>query len=267
MTGGGGCRLARVGISTCFSHPNPDRGAVFRDKTLLYVELTMYRWVQAGGALTFAVPPITAGGGATLADYVAELDGLVLHGGADLSPRSYGQEPRRSEWTGDEVRDRYELELVERTLEAGKPILGICRGHQVLNVAFGGTLHQDLPTDVGSSAHRDPEIHSRHFHDVELVAGGGLAGLYPAGPRQSVNSVHHQAICELGAGLQVEARADDGVVEAVRADGDAYVVGVQWHPEFFTAEDTGRMDQGPLRAEFLDRVAGRAGARLAGRRP
>jgi putative glutamine amidotransferase len=235
--------------------PDPQR-PVFTGKTLLYLEQSMPWWVQAGGGLAYLVPTAKPGSPIDPGAYVADLDGLLLHGGADVCPRSYGEEPLRPEWEGDEIRDRYELDLVRRFLDAGKPVLGICRGHQVLNVAFGGTLWQDQREQGATErVHRDPVAYDRNRHTVDLIDGSGLAHLYPGAATVVVNSIHHQAIKDVGAGLGIEAvSADDGIVEAVRLDtGDGWALGVQWHPEFFEGVDDGSMlDNGPILASFLD---------------
>ena len=198
----GASRPPRVGISSCFFHPDLER-PIFKGKTLLYVEQSMAWWVQAGGAVTYPIPTVKPDAPLGPDDYVADLDGLLLHGGADVCPRTYGEEPLRPEWEGDEVRDRYELDLVQRFLAAGKPVLGICRGHQILNVAFGGTLWQDQREQGATErVHRSQERYDRNLHTVDLVEGSGLAALYGPGT-VLVNSVHHQAVKDVGAGLVI----------------------------------------------------------------
>ena len=250
-------RPPRIGISACFFHPDPDRN-LFKGKTLLYLEQSMAHWVQSGGAITYLVPTVRPGASLGTDDVVADLDGLLLHGGSDVCPRTYGEEPLRPEWEGDEIRDRYEIELVRAFHAAGKPVLGICRGHQVLNVAFGGTLYQDLVTQgVTERVHRDADAYDRNLHEVRVGPGTAFAALYPGAETVLVNSVHHQGIRDVAADLVVEATsADDGVVEVVRhrdtLAGGPYLVGVQWHPEFFEGVDDGSMlDNDPLLAEFL----------------
>jgi putative glutamine amidotransferase len=259
-------------------HPDDER-LIFKGKTLLYLEQSMAHWVQSGGALTYLVPTLAPGGPVTVADQVADLDGLLLHGGADVCPRSYGEEPLRPEWEGDEIRDRYEIALVRAFHGTGKPILGICRGAQILNVAFGGTLYQDITTQADEVArrfdadptsrgtdpdvrvHRSQERYDRNLHEVDLEDGSALAKLNRGAGTVLVNSVHHQAVKDVGEGLVVEARStDDGIVEALRLDDplDRYVVAVQWHPEFFAGVDDGTMfDNAPMLAEFLTRCVER----------
>ena len=233
--------MTRIGISPRLLHPQPGARGVFT-KILHYVEDGIAQWLQSRDALLFVLPLSTRA-----ADYARSLDGLVLQGGADISPLTYGEEPLKPEWAGDPMRDRYEIDLVRAFTATGKPVLGICRGAQLINVALGGTLHQDIP------AHRSDE-YDQHAHDVRLEPGSGLARLYgETGPRRVV-SIHHQAIKVLAPGLVVEARADDGVIEAVRGTGASYVCAVQWHPEFHGGRH-GFLDGGPLLDEFLAAAA------------
>jgi putative glutamine amidotransferase len=261
-------RRPRIGISACFFHPDDER-LIFKGKTLLYLEQSMAFWVQSGGALTYLIPAADPDGPLDADAFAADLDGLLLHGGADVCPRSYGEEPLKPEWEGDEIRDRYEIELVRAFRDAGKPVLGICRGAQIMNVAFGGTLYQDILTQTDTErVHRSQELYDHNVHHVDVVDGSGLAKLYPGEATVKVNSVHHQAVKDVGAGLVVEARSsDDGIVEAIRYQGDidgdgaaAYAFAVQWHPEFFKGVDDGSMlDNDPILTEFLDEAARVAG--------
>ena len=229
--------MIKIGISPRLLHPQPGARGVFT-KILHYVEDGIAQWLQSRHALLFVLPLSTRA-----ADYAQALDGLVLQGGADISPLAYGEEPLKPEWAGDPMRDGYEIELVRAFTAAGKPVLGICRGAQLINVALGGSLHQDVP------AHRSDD-YDQHAHEVRLEPGSGLARLYgETGPRRVV-SIHHQAIKRLAPGLKVEARADDGVIEAVRGTSAGYVCAVQWHPEFHGGR-AGFLDGGPLLDEFL----------------
>jgi putative glutamine amidotransferase len=206
------------------------------------------------GAQAWMVPSPAPDSPVTLKHLVAELDGLVLQGGSDVSPKSYGEEALKPEWSGDYIRDQYEIALVNEFRAQGKPVLGICRGIQLLNVAFGGTLYQDIPTQVpGAIQHRNWDIYDQNFHTVDLA--GGLAKLQ-AGPKTvKVNSVHHQAVKGLGQGLSVEAvSAKDGIVEAVRAQSGPYLLAVQWHPEFQDPQDASLFDGKTFLREFLSHV-------------
>ncbi|HEY2927456.1 gamma-glutamyl-gamma-aminobutyrate hydrolase family protein [Piscinibacter sp.] len=245
----------KIGISACFFHADPAR-TIFTGKTLQYVEQSVAHWVMAGGALAVMIPNPqgdTRRGDVTLEHYAQWLDGLVLEGGSDLWPGSYRETPLQEGWNGDRIRDDYEIALASAFIAAGKPVFGVCRGLQLLNVAFGGTLHQDIATQRPDAiAHREAALYDRHFHDVEFVAGSRLAQLYPGVARAKVNSVHHQAIKDLASGLVVEARCpDDGVIEAVRRPGASFVAAVQWHPEFHRQE-LGTLDDAPILQDFLD---------------
>jgi len=253
----------RIGLSARIMHDTP-RELGFHGKTLQYLEQSIAHWIMAHGALAFMIPTLVSGGevevrGPSLnaRDYVASLDGLLLQGGSDVSPESYGKSPLDPAWNGDRIRDRYEIELLREFVSQGKPVLGVCRGAQLINVAFGGTLYQDIPTQIpGAIAHRDFAVYDDLSHAVRLEPGSLLAQLYPgAGEAHEVTSIHHQAIDALGDGLVVEARSvPDGVIEAVRWTGASYVVGVQWHPEFHDRAQKELLDDTPLLLEFLRRV-------------
>ncbi|MGZ4693564.1 MAG: gamma-glutamyl-gamma-aminobutyrate hydrolase family protein [Acidimicrobiales bacterium] len=256
-------RALRIGISACFFHADPDR-PVFKGKTLLYAEESMLDLVGRAGALALMGPrPVGAPSSGAPSNrpaidaYGDLLDGLLLEGGSDVCPRSYGEEPMRPQWEGDEPRDRYEIELIHAFHDAGKPVLGICRGIQILNVAFGGTLYQDIATQVpGSVDHRNWDIYDANRHEVDLVAGSRLAALYGDADRVTVNSVHHQAVKDPADGFVVEAMSTtDGIVEALRLPGERFVAGVQWHPEFTPLGATDQIPAEPVIDDFLAAAA------------
>ncbi len=246
----------KIGISACFMHADPAR-ALFTGKTLQYVEQSIAHWVMSTGALAVMIPSPTGAtqrGDVTLDHYAQWLDALVLHGGADVSPLSYGEQPLQERWAGDKIRDDYEVDLLAAFERQGKPVFGVCRGLQLMNVAFGGTLYQDIQTQLPQARrHRDPLTYDLNFHTVDIVPGSRLAGLYPRTARVKVNSIHHQAIKNLAPGFAVEAVSDeDGLVEAIRrsATGKPYLAAVQWHPEFHrSGSDT--IDDAALLADFL----------------
>lgn len=247
---GGDFTGLRVGIAACVFHADPAR-PVFNGKPLYYVERSMARWVSSQGALAYMIPePSSADEAARIAD---DLDGLVLAGGVDMSPSSYGESPRKPEWAGDAVRDAYEIALLREFTAREKPVLGICRGHQVLNVAYGGTLYQDILIDVdGARVHRDPVPYDKLMHEIDIEPGSSLATLYDGITHGLVNSVHHQAVKSPGKNVIVEARSrEDGVVEAIRIEGAGYVRGVQWHPEFAHPTPAGLLDSAPILRDFL----------------
>ncbi len=177
----------------------------------------------------------------TLADdpaaIAATADGLLLTGGGDIDPALYGAAPHATFVAAEPGRDAFEIALVRAVLEAGKPVFAICRGMQLLNVALGGDLVQDIPTEVNGAAHHDVrEPRYALAHEVWTTQGSRFSTLMREklvdGESCQVNSRHHQAVKHLGAGLEVVATAPDGVIEAVERPG-TFCLGVQWHPENF----------------------------------
>jgi putative glutamine amidotransferase len=196
-------------------------------------------------ALAGGLPLILSRVDGSLDDVLDACDGIALAGGRDIDPRRYGQEPHEKLAATEPRRDAFELELVRRALERGLPILGMCRGIQVLNVALGGTLVQDLslvdkwashPSDPGWSAWKEverasldgePEVPAHPRHPIAIEPGSALHEALGV-EEIEVDSFHHQAIDQVAPGLRVTARAPDGVVEAVELDGSSSVVAVQW---------------------------------------
>jgi len=246
----------RIGISARLLH-TPPKELGFPGKTLQYLEQSIAHWIMAHGALAFMIPTLAQSaelrrGAISVHDYVRALDGLVLQGGADVSPESYGEQPARPEWTGDRIRDLFEIELIWEFIIQNKPVLGICRGAQLINVACGGTLYQDIGEQYPDAAqHRDDVLYDGFHHEIEIVAGSHLETLFPGRSVCRVNSIHHQAIKKLGGDLVIEAKSrPDGVVEAIRWLGSGYMVGCQWHPEF-QSPFPGLLDSAPIMADFL----------------
>lgn len=229
-----------------------------RRKDLLGAESGLVNSVCETGGLPLVLP-WPRGLGADMSQQRARaaadaIDALIVQGGADVSPALFGEKPLRPAWAGDIDRDRYEIALVERVLAQGKPVLGICRGCQLLNVMFGGSLHQDLALQrQGSIAHSNPAVYEAHTHAVRLAPGGLVATLHGR-ERGDVASAHHQGIARLGTDLVAEAWCDDDdLIEAVRASTD-WVVGVQWHPELH-ADDSVLLGRLPLFAALVARAA------------
>jgi putative glutamine amidotransferase len=240
-------------------------------KTLHYLEQSVARWVLGGGALAVMVPALDcdvpagttpAQCGIDLARYAQALDGLVLQGGNDVAPQQYGEQPLHPDWHGDRMRDLYEIELVRAFVDAGKPVFGICRGLQLLNVAYGGSLYQDIGTQQPEALdHRVLGRYEHHHHTVEFVPGTQLARLFPGVQRATTNSIHHQGIKTLAPGFVVEARCpEDGMIEAIRRPGPGYVAGVQWHPEFHRPDDPVTLNDTPILADFLRAARSARGA-------
>ena len=168
---------------------------------------------------------------------VEELDGLLFTGGQDVDPQLYHMSPAQVSGPFCPARDRLEQAVFAAADRADKPILGICRGLQIINVLRGGSLYQDLATEYGAplTDHRMARPYGRRVHDARLVPGTPLHALF-GGRTLGVNSCHHQAAKDLGQGLEVMARAEDGVIEALYAPQRRFLWGVQWHPEFFPAD-------------------------------
>jgi putative glutamine amidotransferase len=210
-------------VATGFQELGTGLPAVLPHETLPEMYLDMVRW--AGG--TPVVLPVH---GDPRPDVIDRLDGLLLTGGGDVRPAEYGRAPATATYGIDVERDRCELDLARAAVSRDLPLLAICRGVQVLNVALGGTLIQDIADEVpGALRHWDPQHWGEGVHRIRFITGSLLAALL--GPEITVNSVHHQAIERLGNGLAAAGRSADGVVEAVEAPGRRFVAGVQWHPE------------------------------------
>jgi putative glutamine amidotransferase len=185
--------------------------------------------LTAAGAVPLVAPNVDA----ELADaYAARADGLLLTGGVDIDPHLFGARPDRDLGSVDRRRDAFELALYRAFRALGKPILGICRGIQLVNVAHGGNLHQHLPAVPDTEQHLQKDFTGAPLQRVALTPGSRLAGAFGKA-ELTVNSFHHQAVDRVGDGLEVAARSADGIVEALElADPDeAFVVAVQWHPE------------------------------------
>jgi putative glutamine amidotransferase len=187
------------------------------------------RSVEAAGGLPVVLAP---GRPEDVAEILERLQALVLSGGYDVDPAHYGEEPHETVTPVPPERDAFELALCREALRRDVPTLAICRGQQVLNVATGGTLIQDIPSTVPGAADHDPERERWELtHEVRLLPGSRLRQVLGE-DKVAVNSFHHQAVKELGEGLRASAwSVDDGLIEGIEADGCRFVLGVQWHPE------------------------------------
>ena len=192
--------------------------------------------ILTAGGLPILLPtslPIT-----TLPELVNRFDGFVLSGGGDVDPALYGGHLNATVHSIDPERDAFECALIPLVLEADKPLLAICRGAQILNVALGGSLYEDIPSALPEALRHDwyPDIPRDYLaHTVEIEPGSRLAEIL--GTRKlRTNSLHHQAIRQPAPGLEVVARAEDDVIEAVELPGKCFAIGVQWHPECLPEE-------------------------------
>jgi putative glutamine amidotransferase len=190
--------------------------------------------VLAAGGLPLVVPPINKED--EILELLDRLDGIILSGGPDMDPRRRGLPTRSSVQPMAERREENDRLLVRRIVERQVPVLGIGLGMQQINVACGGNLHLHIPEDLPRAMpHRDTTCNGPHRHAVALEANTRMDEIYGGG-EILVNSAHHQAVCTVGAGLRIGARAPDGVIEAIEAvDPNWFCVGVQWHPESETA--------------------------------
>lgn len=210
-----------------------------------------YDYVQAiknAGGIPVVLPFVE--GKEKISRQIELIDGLLLSGGQDIHPHHYGEEPSQRLEEVCPQRDIFEIELVRSAGTLNKPILGICRGLQLMNVAFGGSLFQDIPYAMPDalqhSQNANPEVATQ---TIELVEGTILQNLIG----QSLllaNSYHHQAIKELAPGFRISARAKDGIVEAIEKEGNFFTLGVQWHPElmFLQHSSMQRLFQGFIEA-------------------
>jgi putative glutamine amidotransferase len=197
--------------------------------------------LEATGAIPILIP--LALGDTALRNLYERLDGLFVAGGGDVDPANYGQEKHPKTSGIDNLRDDTEITLLRWALADNLPILGVCRGVQTLNVAGGGTLLQDIDeqwTDPIRHQYFPEKPRDYVAHEVEIAPHSHLSGIL--GSTAHVNSFHHQAIDQLGAGYRVTARAPDGVIEAIEHPDRDFVVGVQWHPEGLIFNDSTMRD-------------------------
>jgi len=167
--------------------------------------------------------------------YMNILDGIIFTGGIDISPLTYGENPVSKINAISSRRDAYEIRLFKKAYADNMPIMGICRGNQLVNVALGGSLYQDINAQIPGSYGHFPDMASMDelYHSVDFVKGSKLHQIFGA-EKMNVNSFHHQAIKKLGDGLVISAMSEDGIVEGVEAADSRFLIGVQWHPEGLT---------------------------------
>jgi putative glutamine amidotransferase len=194
--------------------------------------------VQQGGGIPVLLPPHLEG--RALDALWSRLDGVLLTGGGDIAPARFTEDPPHPTVDGvSTARDRLEIEVTERALHDGRPLLAICRGIQVLNVALGGSLVQDIASEHPKAlVHAQTAPRTQATHPVKVMVEHTRLGATLGGPEVQVNSFHHQAIKRLGRGLRDVAWAPDDVIEGVELpDARAFVLGVQWHPEELVGHD------------------------------
>jgi len=256
-------RRLLIGLSPRLLRNPPGRPG-FEGKTLQYLEQSVAHWVASLGHLIVMVPTVDRSGPISssqidASDYADALDGLILQGGADIDPSMYGEDPSPQLGPTDVGRDMFELELLRAFISENKPVLGICRGMQLINVAYGGTLYQDLEVAGVVKSPHSTDAYDLHSHTLKIAQGSWLDSLYGTANSHSVISIHHQGIKTLGRKLAVEAYSDDGVIEAIRGTDAPFLVGVQWHPEFHPHGDTLLLPSAPLLQAFFSAALSQRG--------
>lgn len=235
--------LSKIGI-TAFNFKRPNGNGYGHGINETYVDA-----IRRTGGLPFLLPTVTDP--ELLDSYVASMDGFLFSGGLDVSPSFYGENPHRLLSDTSLFTDRCQIPLMQKIIAARKPFLAICRGHQVLNVACGGTLYQDVTLHGEVIKHFQATDTGDFSHKVTIEKGSRLHELL--GDTAWTNSFHHQSVKDLGMGLIITARADDGIVEAVELTDYPYGLGIQWHPEaMFPVEDSMR----PLFAGLVEAAGG-----------
>lgn len=239
--------MAIIGISGNLQAA--EKRIIYQNKPLHIVEGSLITMVENSGH-TALVLPVHNKLEENVEKLVSLVDALILSGGTDISCELYNEELINERWKGQLNRDKFEMALLKKAKELNKPVLGVCRGFQLINVAYGGSLYQDIITlREGSHIHRDQEMYDTLGHtasilkDTKLFEVLGKEEIY-------VNSVHHQGVKQLGEGLEVMAYSDDGLVEAFRDPKEDFVWGIQWHPEWMGENE----EQAKIYNEFLAHI-------------
>lgn len=220
-----------IGISL---NETEDSGKKLHHLPINYLPAGYVRGVQQAGGLPLLLPVSKKEDAKA---YIDKIDKLILTGGQNVNPKFYNEERHFDESLMLTSRDEFELALIQEAMAQKKPIFGVCRGLQLLNVALGGTLHQDLSQrDVEETKHmQDPTPREIPTHYVSITEGSKLSQVY--GTKTHVNSFHFQSVKELGNGLVVTALSEDGIVEGIESkDENQRILGVQWHPDFYFEE-------------------------------
>lgn len=223
-----------IGITTgILVDKNPDPGVLSVDR--IYLNREYVSAVEKVGGMPLMLPVSTDED--IVSTYADMCDGFIFSGGNDINPLFYNEGPHPNLGVVNSDVDLYQITLMKKILERGKPMLLICRGMQLINIIKGGTIYQDL-SDIGGKVFKHEQFAPKYepIHRVKLVEGTKLYEMF--GPSLNVNSYHHQCVKDPGEGLRVAARTEDGVIEAMELENYGFCIGVQWHPEmlFMNAE-------------------------------
>jgi putative glutamine amidotransferase len=222
------------------------------DVTASFLPAVYIDAVTRAGGIAVLLPPQEPADAAVAAEVVASLDGVIVTGGGDIAPERYGAKRHEKTDPANVMRDAWEDAILSAAIEQEVPFLGICRGLQVLNVNRGGTLLQHLPEVVGDDRYNKGG--GEFAVNRAEIEGGKIAELLGDHAELDVKSYHHQAVRDVGAGLTVTARSDDGTIQAIELEGVPFGVAVQWHPEEDAAEDA-RLFAGLVKASREHRAA------------
>ncbi len=223
---------ALIGITADLSSPQSTKSETQRERTLFLPQRYCRAIENAGG--TPIILPLT-GSAAALKQYLEHVDGLLISGGNfDIHPSYYGEKPVTGLGEIKQERTEFELDLTSRALKQDRPLLGICGGAQAINVALGGSLYQDIATQLpGAGEHQQSARKESGGHPVRIHPGTRLRQIVRRNALE-VNTTHHQAVKKVGDGLVINATADDGLIEGIESSRHTFILGVQWHPEALT---------------------------------
>lgn len=218
-----------IGISGNFIM---DKGGMFPGYKRAYVNDDYVKAVAMAGGVPYIIPIVSDEDLAK--EQISNVDALILSGGYDVNPLIYGEEPKQKLGAILPERDKFDLWLLKEACKMNKPVLGICRGIQLMNAAFGGTLNQDLSYDENCYIkHLQETSPSTAGHTVEIMEGSRLNSIL--GSKITTNSFHHQSLNRVAEGFKVTAKAKDGTIEAIEKNGENFVMGIQWHPEMMSS--------------------------------